>query len=46
MGKTIRIYRDGTLPTNNPFVTTENANDKIYSLGHRNPQGLAYDRCQ
>lgn len=43
MGKTIRIHRDGTVPTNNPFVSTKNVNNKVYSLGHRNPQGLAYD---
>lgn len=36
-GKILRIKDDGTIPTDNPF---KNA---VYSLGHRNPQGLAWD---
>lgn len=36
-GKILRIKDDGSIPTDNPF---KNA---VYSLGHRNPQGLAWD---
>ncbi|MFZ2025692.1 MAG: PQQ-dependent sugar dehydrogenase [Microgenomates group bacterium] len=36
-GKILRIKDDGTIPTDNPF---KNA---VYSMGHRNPQGLAWD---
>lgn len=39
-GKIIRINRDGTIPTNNPFVDVEGALPDIYSYGHRNMQGL------
>lgn len=36
-GKILRIKDDGSIPQDNPF---KNA---VYSLGHRNPQGLAWD---
>ena len=36
-GKILRINPDGTIPTDNPFP-----NSPVYSLGHRNPQGLAW----
>jgi glucose/arabinose dehydrogenase len=40
-GKILRLNDDGTYPADNPFVTTPNALPEIWSLGHRNPQGLA-----
>ena len=40
-GKIIRINTDGTIPEDNPFVETKDALPEIYSLGHRNQQGLA-----
>ncbi|MDT0593221.1 PQQ-dependent sugar dehydrogenase [Glaciecola petra] len=40
-GKVHRINYDGSIPKNNPFVSTDNANPSIYSYGHRNPQGMA-----
>jgi glucose/arabinose dehydrogenase len=36
-GKVLRINPDGTLPPDNPFKDSP-----VYSLGHRNPQGLAW----
>jgi aldose sugar dehydrogenase len=39
-GKIYRLYDDGRIPEDNPFVDTENAKPAIYSYGHRNPQGL------
>lgn len=36
-GKILRVDGDGEVPPSNPF------DDEIYSLGHRNPQGLAWD---
>ncbi|NJB86482.1 glucose/arabinose dehydrogenase [Lewinella marina] len=40
-GKVYRITADGDIPEDNPFAGTPNAKEAIYSLGHRNPQGLA-----
>lgn len=40
-GKVHRIHRDGSIPTENPFVDREDALASIYTFGHRNPQGLA-----
>lgn len=42
-GKIIRMRRNGTFPEDNPFVGTPNARPGIWSYGHRNPQGLAFD---
>ncbi len=41
MGKTIRINADGTVPSDNPFVGRAGALPEIWSLGHRNAQGIA-----
>jgi aldose sugar dehydrogenase len=41
LGKVIRIYPDGTVPPDNPFVGTANARPEIWSYGHRNPQAAA-----
>ena len=41
MGKTIRIRADGSIPADNPFVGRAGALPEIWSLGHRNVQGIA-----
>ncbi len=42
LGKTIRINRDGSLPSDNPF-TAGGGHPAVWTYGHRNPQGLAVD---
>lgn len=39
----IRLHRDGRVPIDNPFVKHEDVLPEIWSYGHRNPQGMAYD---
>ncbi|HJO02680.1 MAG TPA: PQQ-dependent sugar dehydrogenase [Acidobacteriota bacterium] len=39
-GTTNRLYDDGRVPDDNPFVGREGARPEIWSYGHRNPQGL------
>lgn len=43
-GTVIRLNLDGSVPTDNPFVNTKNALPEVWSYGHRNPQGLFYDK--
>jgi aldose sugar dehydrogenase len=43
LGKIVRLKDDGSVPSNNPFVNNKNADPKVWSYGHRNIQGLAYD---
>ena len=37
-GKILRINPDGTIPDDNPFDSSP-----VFSYGHRNPQGIAWD---
>ncbi len=37
-GKILRIQPDGGIPADNPFPGSP-----VYSMGHRNPQGIAWD---
>ena len=41
-GKTLRLNDDGTIPNDNPFVGKDGYRPEIFSTGHRNPQGLAW----
>ncbi|WP_306422276.1 PQQ-dependent sugar dehydrogenase [Algoriphagus sp. AGSA1] len=43
-GKIHRIYDDGRIPEDNPFVNTEGAMKSIWTYGNRNPQGLYFDK--
>lgn len=44
-GKIMRVHDDGRIPADNPFVKVPGALPSIYTLGHRVPQGLAFDRA-
>lgn len=37
-GKILRLNDDGSIPVDNPF-----SNSPVFTLGHRNPQGMAWD---
>jgi len=52
MGKILRLHDDGSIPDDNPFVDFISVDPfvddngvygQIWSLGHRNPLGLAFD---
>lgn len=44
LGKSIRINQDGSAPEDNPFyVGNGSITDEIWTLGHRNPLGIAFD---
>lgn len=40
-GKVVRIFPDGRVPDDNPFVGQSGVRPQIWSYGHRNPQGAA-----
>ena len=42
IGKILRLRDDGTVPPDNPFVDKAGWLPEIYTLGHRNPLGLAF----
>ena len=43
LGKIVRINPDGSIPQDSPFVGKEGARPEIWTYGHRNPQGLAFN---
>lgn len=45
-GKVIRINDDGSIPSDNPFVGRPDVHPEIFSYGHRNMQGVAYDAAR
>lgn len=42
-GAIVRINRDGTVPSDNPFIGQQGIQPHIWSYGHRNPQGAGLD---
>ncbi len=45
-GSILRLHLDGSVPEDNPFVSQAGVLPEIWSYGHRNPQGLAFDQQQ
>ncbi len=43
LGKVIRLNEDGSVPADNPFADKGGVTAQIWSLGHRNPLGIAFD---
>jgi glucose/arabinose dehydrogenase len=43
VGKTLRLKDDGTVPPDNPFVGKTGAKTEIFTYGHRNGYGLAFN---
>lgn len=43
LGKIVRLNDDGSVPNDNPFFAEGGVTAEIWSLGHRNPLGLAFD---
>jgi glucose/arabinose dehydrogenase len=44
LGKIVRLHDDGRVPADNPFAGQGGVAAEVWSLGHRNPLGLAFDR--
>ena len=43
LGKVVRLNKDGSVPSDNPFVGSGDAAPENWSYGHRNVQGIVYD---
>ncbi len=43
LGKVIRLNDDGTVVADNPFTQQDEIAKQVWSLGHRNPLGIAFD---
>ncbi len=43
VGKIVRLHDDGRVPGDNPFFDQGGVTAQIWSLGHRNPLGIAFD---
>ena len=41
-GKILRMTRDGGTPADNPVMAGANRRSQVYSMGHRNPQGISF----
>jgi glucose/arabinose dehydrogenase len=40
-GKVLRLNADGSVPADNPILPGATGRSAVYSMGHRNPQGIA-----
>jgi glucose/arabinose dehydrogenase len=43
LGKILRLNPDGTVPADNPFSKKGGVAAQVWTLGHRNPLGIAFD---
>jgi len=42
-GAIMRLNLDGSIPSDNPYSSDKKLLPEVWSFGHRNPQGMAYD---
>jgi glucose/arabinose dehydrogenase len=42
LGKVVRLNEDGSVPADNPFFAQGGVSAQVWSLGHRNPLGIAF----
>lgn len=42
-GTIVRVWDDGKVPEDNPFVAKAGGKPEVWTYGHRNPQGILYD---
>lgn len=43
LGKIIRLHDNGSIPADNPFASQGGVAAQVWSLGHRNPLGMAFN---
>src|SRR3546814_6433326 len=43
LGKIVRLNADGSVPADNPFASQGGVAAQVWTLGHRNVLGLAFD---
>lgn len=43
LGKIIRLHDNGSIPADNPFASQGGVAAQVWSLGHRNPLGIAFN---
>lgn len=43
-GKTLRVNDDGSIPADNPYAAEGGPRAKVWTYGHRNPQGIVVDQ--
>jgi glucose/arabinose dehydrogenase len=41
-GKVLRVNRDGSIPNGNPIWPGHSNPTRVYTIGHRNPQGITF----
>ena len=44
LGKIVRLRDDGSTPPDNPWASRGGVTAQLWTIGHRNPLGLAFDR--
>ena len=43
VGSIVRIHKDGSIPSDNPYINNPNWAEEVFQIGVRNPQGMDLD---